>query len=126
MTTQRTHSPMWAALKNSSCIQARPTANAKNIWNILAINSLLPFFSAVLVACSSKPQDKEIRKFNETLLIQYYIIRFVHALKHQYTRNEKKSFIVGTYFLFLSLQNCLSKMPLKGYNGIRFSAKILK
>lgn len=82
LVTQTAHSTMWAATKNYSCIQARPSANVQNIWNVLTINSLQPFFSAVLVACSSKPQDKEIRKLNEILLIQYYIICLVYVLKH--------------------------------------------
>lgn len=69
-------------MKSFSCIQATPSANVKSIWSILIINSFLPFFGAVLVACSSKPQDKEIRKLNETLLIQYHIICLVYVLKH--------------------------------------------
>lgn len=72
---------------------------------INSTNSFLPFCSAVLVACSSKAHDKEIRKLKETLPIQYNIICFVYVLKHisQLEMREKKVWLlerISSFYLF--------------------------
>lgn len=71
-------------MKKINSIQARPSANVKNMWNMLTTDSFLLFFSAVLMACNSKSQDQEIKKLEEILPIQHYIICLVYVLKHIY------------------------------------------
>jgi len=79
--TCRKCSTIWAAVKKINSIQATPSANVKNMWSTLTRNYFLPLFCAFFMARSSNSQDQEMRKLEETLPVQRYIICVVYVLK---------------------------------------------